>query len=428
MTAPGAGNEVARRLIDDLVDFSGETSVNGNLIAQLNVLISKMEALEDQGDVFDTLMGLRDDRHGEDTKLGGLNELITQAEEEIEMKEAQLEGEEASPLEHMREIVAYDYVLLGDLEKLLARALVGVSLKDCYVTDMEHKESIGEDYRLAMAINRVSIEVDNVMNERALFIEELDNLGVCHVPSKLAEFLKEIQTKDRETVAKLQILEREMELNAINGDSVSPIASASTGAKAIPDEHLLKFHACMDAKSLWEAIKNSQLEIHCEVISQEDANLKLLRSLPSAWNNIALIMRNKSDLDTLSMDDLAIGEAEEGITNFALMAYTSSSSSSSDSELEEALKEKDDLKLKLEKFEESLKNLTKLINSQISAKDKIGIGYISQMNESEVVHSVINNRESDVDDTLVNDRFKTGKGFHAVPPPYTRNYMPSRSD
>ncbi|GJX25261.1 putative ribonuclease H-like domain-containing protein [Tanacetum coccineum] len=48
----------------------------------------------------------------------------------------------------------------------------------------------------------------------------------------------------------------------------------------------------------------SQLEIHGEVISREDANLKLLRSLPSAWNNIALIMRNKYDLDTLRMDDL----------------------------------------------------------------------------------------------------------------------------
>ncbi|GKD02104.1 hypothetical protein Tco_1177078 [Tanacetum coccineum] len=48
----------------------------------------------------------------------------------------------------------------------------------------------------------------------------------------------------------------------------------------------------------------SQLEIHGEVISQEDANLKLLRSLPSAWNNIALIMINKFDLDTLSMNDL----------------------------------------------------------------------------------------------------------------------------
>ncbi|GJW44919.1 hypothetical protein Tco_0073718 [Tanacetum coccineum] len=43
-------------------------------------------------------------------------------------------------------------------------------------------------------------------------------------------------------------------------------------------------------------------------------------------------------------------------------------------QLEEALKEKDDLKLKLENFEESSKNLTKLINSQISAKDKAGLG------------------------------------------------------
>ncbi|GJV98025.1 ribonuclease H-like domain-containing protein [Tanacetum coccineum] len=42
----------------------------------------------------------------------------------------------------------------------------------------------------------------------------------------------------------------------VNGDSFSPVTSASTGAKAIPDEHLLKFHACKDAKSLWEAIKS----------------------------------------------------------------------------------------------------------------------------------------------------------------------------
>ncbi|GKD31703.1 ribonuclease H-like domain-containing protein [Tanacetum coccineum] len=97
-------------------------------------------------------------------------------------------------------------------------------------------------------------------------------------------------------------------------------------------------------------------------------------------------------------------------------------------QLEEALKEKDDLKLKLEKFEESSKNLIKLIDSEISTKDKTGLGYDSQMNESEVVHSVFNSRESDVDDSLVNDRFKTGEGFHAVPPPYTGNYIPLRPD
>ncbi|GJV93697.1 ribonuclease H-like domain-containing protein [Tanacetum coccineum] len=150
-------------------------------------------------------------------------------------------------------------------------------------------------------------------------------------------------------------------------------------------------------------------------------------------------------------------QAEEGTINFALMAYTSQGSSSSDAEneavyeediaflkydvqvkdiyikdlknqLEEALKEKDDLKLKLENFEESSKNLTKLINSEISAKDKVGLGYDSHVNKSKVVHSVFNNRESDVDDSLVNDRFKIGEGFHAVPPPYTGNYMPSRPD
>ncbi|GJS75801.1 ribonuclease H-like domain-containing protein [Tanacetum coccineum] len=88
-------------------------------------------------------------------------------------------------------------------------------------------------------------------------------------------------------------------------------------------------------------------------------------------------------------------------------------------QLEEALKEKDDLKLKLNFFEESSKNLTKLINSQISANDKTGLGYDSQMNESkfnnihmnesEVVHSVFNSRKSDVDDSPINDSFKTDK-------------------
>ncbi|GJS13554.1 hypothetical protein Tco_0408026 [Tanacetum coccineum] len=82
------------------------------------------------------------------------------------------------------------------------------------------------------------------------------------------------------------------------------LKAKSTLLLAIPDEHPLKFHGIKDAKTLWEAIKASQLEIHGGVISQEDANLKLLRSLRLAWNNIALIMRNKSDLDTMSMDDL----------------------------------------------------------------------------------------------------------------------------
>ncbi|GKB52567.1 hypothetical protein Tco_0903320, partial [Tanacetum coccineum] len=67
----------------------------------------------------------------------------------------------------------------------------------------------------------------------------------------------------------------------------------------------------------------SQLEIHGEVISQEDANLKLLRSLPSAWNNIALFMRNKSEIDRLNMDDL--------YNNLKVYEYEIKSQSSSNS-------------------------------------------------------------------------------------------------
>ncbi|GKF73414.1 hypothetical protein Tco_0219746, partial [Tanacetum coccineum] len=62
------------------------------------------------------------------------------------------------------------------------------------------------------------------------------------------------------------------------------------------------------------------------------------------------------------------------------------------------------------------------------AKDKAGLGYDSQINKSEVAHSVFNSRESDVDNSPINDRFKTGERFHALPPPYTRNYMPLRPD
>nr|GFB20725.1 hypothetical protein [Tanacetum cinerariifolium] len=77
-------------------------------------------------------------------------------------------------------------------------------------------------------------------------------------------------------------------------------------------------------------------------------------------------------------------QAEKGLTDFALLAHSSNSANLSNSELKEAIKEKEDLKEKLTKFEESSKNLTKLINSQVSANDKTGLGYDSQLRENEM--------------------------------------------
>ncbi|GJT34406.1 putative ribonuclease H-like domain-containing protein [Tanacetum coccineum] len=75
---------------------------------------------------------------------------------------------------------------------------------------------------------------------------------------------------------------------------------------AIPDEYLLKFHNVADAKSLWVAIKarfrgNEESK---KMQKNEDINQKFLRSLPPLWNQIALTMRNKPDIDEIYIDDL----------------------------------------------------------------------------------------------------------------------------
>nr|GFC77567.1 hypothetical protein [Tanacetum cinerariifolium] len=129
-------------------------------------------------------------------------------------------------------------------------------------------------------------------------------------------------------------------------------------------------------------------------------------------------------------------QADEEPTNYALLAFTSSSSSSSDNEVapcskacskayttlqshydkltvdfrksqfdvlsyksglrkkfEKAKKERDEFKQTLEKFQTSLKNLNNSVHT-----------------------------------SLLHDRYKSGKGYHAVPPPYTGTFMPQEPD
>ncbi|GJS27184.1 ribonuclease H-like domain-containing protein [Tanacetum coccineum] len=78
---------------------------------------------------------------------------------------------------------------------------------------------------------------------------------------------------------------------------------------------------------------------------------------------------------------------------------------------EKAEKERDDLKLTLEKFGNSSKNLSKLLEIQVSDKFKIGVGYDIQ-----------------VVDSQENERYKTSEEYHDVPPPCTGNFMPPKYD
>ncbi|GJV74514.1 hypothetical protein Tco_1506098 [Tanacetum coccineum] len=102
--------------------------------------------------------------------------------------------------------------------------------------------------------------------------------------------------------------------------------------------------------------------------------------------------------------------------------------------LAEALKEKEDLKTKFENWQSSSKNLGKLLNTQMSANDKFGLGYGDHRfdgilsYENEVLQSVFMNNDSNTDDRTLYDRFVTTDGMHAVPPPMTGNYIPSGPD
>ncbi|GJS50145.1 ribonuclease H-like domain-containing protein [Tanacetum coccineum] len=264
---------------------------------------------------------------------------------------------------------------------------------------------------------------------------------------------------------------------------------------ALPNEHQLKFNTYKCAKTLMEAIEKrfggnkeskktqktllkqqyenfngsssegldqtydrlqkliSQLEILGETISQEDMNLKFLRSLPSEWKTHTLIWRNKPDLDTLSMDDL--------YNNLKIYETKVKGPQLNDEDLQQI--DADDLEEMDLKWQMAMLTMRarRFLNKtrrkisangsetigfnkskvecynchkrghfarecraprenrnrepiQVSDKFKTGVGYDSQVVDSQVF------------DSQVNDKYKIGEGYHAVPPPYTGNFMPPK--
>nr|GFA12947.1 ribonuclease H-like domain-containing protein [Tanacetum cinerariifolium] len=191
---------------------------------------------------------------------------------------------------------------------------------------------------------------------------------------------------------------------------------------ALPDKHQLKFNIHKDAKPLMEATekrfgrnketkKSNSLQLDSDDLKQIDAD----------------------DLEEMDLKCVMVLEAmivafrqKEEPTNYALMGFTSSSSSSSDNEAEQ---EKDELKLKLDKFQTSSKNLSQLLASQTS--DKTRLGYDNQVFNSIVFDcDEMFSSDSDVSmpTSLVYDRYKSGEGYHVVPPPYTGTFMPIKHD
>ncbi|GJS71998.1 putative ribonuclease H-like domain-containing protein [Tanacetum coccineum] len=91
--------------------------------------------------------------------------------------------------------------------------------------------------------------------------------------------------------------------------------------------------------------------------------------------------------------------------------------------LEKAEKERDELKLTLEKFQNSSKSLNNLLESQVSDKFKTGLGYNAVTAASPAVTSFVNSSKM-----LKNQEYNRSKGYHAVPPPYTGNFISRKPD
>ncbi|GJW25399.1 putative ribonuclease H-like domain-containing protein [Tanacetum coccineum] len=110
---------------------------------------------------------------------------------------------------------------------------------------------------------------------------------------------------------------------------------------------------------------------------------------------------------------------EEHPTNFALMAYTSSGSSSN------LNFEVDSCSKTCVKAYATLKEQYDSLNSDyISDKFKTGLGYNAA--SSTAIESFVNSSEM-----LENQEYnksKSDKRYHAIPPPYTGNYIPSKPD
>ncbi|GJQ96907.1 putative ribonuclease H-like domain-containing protein [Tanacetum coccineum] len=92
--------------------------------------------------------------------------------------------------------------------------------------------------------------------------------------------------------------------------------------QALPEDHMPDFHHYDDARDIWMAVKarfeeeglHKGYDRFQKILSQlnqvqarpdnDDINLKFLRALPSSWSQVALALKTRGGLESMSFDDL----------------------------------------------------------------------------------------------------------------------------
>nr|GEV49508.1 retrovirus-related Pol polyprotein from transposon TNT 1-94 [Tanacetum cinerariifolium] len=273
------------------------------------------------------------------------------------------------------------------------------------------------------------------------------------------------------------------------GARKNELKACGTLLMALPDKHQLKFNIYKDAKTLMEAIEKrfegnketkkkliSQLEILCESLSQEDINLKFLRSLPAEWKTHTVIWRNKIDLEEQSLDDLfnilKIYEAEVKSSsttgtftqNIAFVSSTTDSTnepvsaagsvsavstkiyvSALPNQIDVADLEEMDLKWQMAMLIVRARHFLQRTGRNLGANGPTSMGFdmskvecynchrkraLCQKAEEEPTNYALMafSSSSSSSSSSLTMRYNSRDGYHAVPPPYTRTFMPPKPD
>ncbi|GJS46436.1 putative ribonuclease H-like domain-containing protein [Tanacetum coccineum] len=202
----------------------------------------------------------------------------------------------------------------------------------------------------------------------------------------------------------------------------------------------------------------SQLEIQGEVINQKDMNLKLLRILPSEWKYHALIWRNKAEIETISLDDLYknmkiykpdLTGSSSTSQNSQNVAFVSNSTNNTNN-----THKADDTthgvstthtqsngvnSICLDNLRDAefkgRENNTRTIavetptQNALIAQDGIG-GYDwrYQAEEEQPTNHALMAFRSSGSSSSSDSESGLDKGYHSVPPPLTRNFIPRKPD
>nr|GEV98704.1 hypothetical protein [Tanacetum cinerariifolium] len=217
MAATGPGNIITRRVTNDLIAFSGETAVPKYMkfflvqkvartrrfvnqirdeadvirscIAQTTAVITELQVMEDQDEVHDRLLVAKDAKHGEESKLLALHEVIVEALEESESQGNNVEMLDAYVALYSEEFNLMCCARFYDLGSSMPRFLIMVAL---YILD-----------KLSEVANSSRLE-DNI---KVVFSQAWDSdESFIELLRELCSAIRVTIIKDRRLIAELEAL------------------------------------------------------------------------------------------------------------------------------------------------------------------------------------------------------------------------------